>query len=63
MLAAYHPQNEVDTARTYCEGTSEEYLGKLNAAARGFKIETKLFPRKVKKYVGFVKHSKAEPDG
>ncbi|PPQ75434.1 hypothetical protein CVT26_015356 [Gymnopilus dilepis] len=41
-----HGHDEVDTARTYCEGTSEEYLGKLNAAARGFKIETKLFPRK-----------------
>ncbi|KLO16933.1 Aldo/keto reductase [Schizopora paradoxa] len=39
-----HGHNEVDTARTYCSGTSEEYLGKINWQKRGLVMETKLAP-------------------
>lgn len=38
--------NEVDTARIYCDGTSEEYLGQLDLQTRGIKIDTKLSPIK-----------------
>ena len=38
---------QVDTARTYCEGTCEEYLGQIDTKGRGVKIETKLYPAKV----------------
>ncbi|KAH8929889.1 Aldo/keto reductase [Atractiella rhizophila] len=42
---------EVDTARVYCGGTSEEYLGKIGWQKRGLVMETKallssLFPMK-----------------
>jgi len=36
---------EVDTARTYTKGTSEEYLGKLSWQKKGLIVETKLHPR------------------
>ncbi|KAI0728814.1 Aldo/keto reductase [Fomitopsis betulina] len=39
-----HGHTEVDTARTYTGGTSEEYLGKIDWRGRGLKIETKLYP-------------------
>jgi len=39
-----HGHTEVDTARVYCAGTSEEYLGKVNWQKRGLTMETKLFP-------------------
>lgn len=39
-----HGHTEVDTARSYCGGTSEEYLGKINWQERGIKMETKLYP-------------------
>ncbi|ETW77434.1 hypothetical protein HETIRDRAFT_37198 [Heterobasidion irregulare TC 32-1] len=39
-----HGHIEVDTARTYCSGTSEEYLGKIDWKGRGLKMETKLYP-------------------
>ncbi|KAK6338636.1 hypothetical protein TWF696_009447 [Orbilia brochopaga] len=35
---------ELDTARIYGEGTSEELLGELNWQARGITMETKLYP-------------------
>ncbi|PPQ63351.1 hypothetical protein CVT24_006724 [Panaeolus cyanescens] len=37
-----HGHAEIDTARTYAGGTSEEYLGKIDLASKGLKIETKL---------------------
>ncbi|KAL5527047.1 hypothetical protein ACEPAG_5838 [Sanghuangporus baumii] len=39
-----HGHYEIDTARAYCGGTSEEYLGKINWQKRGLKIDTKLYP-------------------
>ncbi|THH08213.1 hypothetical protein EW145_g2859 [Phellinidium pouzarii] len=39
-----HGHYEIDTARTYCGGTSEEYLGKINWQKRGLKMDTKLYP-------------------
>ncbi|EJD00801.1 Aldo/keto reductase [Fomitiporia mediterranea MF3/22] len=39
-----HGHYEVDTARMYGSGTSEEYLGKLNWQKRGLKMDTKYFP-------------------
>jgi len=35
---------EVDTARAYTKGTSEEYLGKVNWQKKGLIVETKLYP-------------------
>ncbi|KAI1376957.1 NADP-dependent oxidoreductase domain-containing protein [Hypoxylon crocopeplum] len=34
----------IDTALVYGEGSSEEYLGKLDWPSRGFKMDTKLYP-------------------
>lgn len=39
-----HGHSEIDTARVYAAGTSEEYLGRLDLENKGFKIETKLYP-------------------
>ncbi|KAH9886974.1 Aldo/keto reductase [Cubamyces lactineus] len=39
-----HGHYEIDTARTYSGGTSEEYLGKINWQKRGLVIDTKLYP-------------------
>jgi aflatoxin B1 aldehyde reductase len=36
---------QVDTARIYGLGTSEELLGKINHKGRGLVLETKIFPR------------------
>ncbi|KAF2178411.1 Aldo/keto reductase [Zopfia rhizophila CBS 207.26] len=41
-----HSHNEIDTARIYGGGSSEEYLGQLNLKERGIVIDTKLSPRK-----------------
>ncbi|KAJ7470565.1 Aldo/keto reductase [Mycena latifolia] len=40
-----HGHREIDSARTYCGGTCEEYLGQVNWKERGLLIETKLAPR------------------
>jgi aflatoxin B1 aldehyde reductase len=37
-----HGGKEVDTARVYGGGSSEEYLGQLNWKERGLVMETKL---------------------
>jgi len=39
-----HGHTEIDTARIYGGGTSEEYLGKIDWKERGLKLETKLYP-------------------
>ncbi|KJA27231.1 hypothetical protein HYPSUDRAFT_84137 [Hypholoma sublateritium FD-334 SS-4] len=39
-----HGHTEIDTARVYSEGTSEEFLGKIDLASKGLKLETKLYP-------------------
>lgn len=39
-----HGYDEVDTARFYGGGTSEEYLGKLNWQERGIVMDTKYYP-------------------
>lgn len=36
--------SQIDTARAYTGGTSEEYLGRLDLSSQGFKLETKLYP-------------------
>ncbi|BGP28838.1 hypothetical protein JCM10296v2_000574 [Rhodotorula toruloides] len=43
-----HGHNEVDSALAYCNGTSEEYLGKLNWKSRGVLVDTKLWPMEYK---------------
>jgi len=40
-----HGHDEIDTARTYCGGTCEEYIGRVDWKKRGLKMETKLAPR------------------
>lgn len=37
-----HGHSEVDTARFYCEGTSEEYLGDLDWKSMGLVMDTKV---------------------
>ncbi|KAJ3810062.1 Aldo/keto reductase [Lentinula aff. lateritia] len=37
-----HGHTEIDTARVYCAGTSEEILGQIDWKAKGLKLETKL---------------------
>ncbi|VDB87118.1 unnamed protein product [Peniophora sp. CBMAI 1063] len=39
-----HGHKEVDSARFYCNGSSEELLGKIDYKARGLLYETKLYP-------------------
>ncbi|RDW61973.1 hypothetical protein BP6252_11406 [Coleophoma cylindrospora] len=39
-----HGHKEVDTARVYGGGSSEEYLGELGWQSRGLVMETKLYP-------------------
>lgn len=39
--------HKVDTARTYAGGTSEKLLGRIDWAAKGLKLETKLSPNAV----------------
>ncbi|KAJ7499440.1 Aldo/keto reductase [Mycena latifolia] len=39
-----HGHREIDTARVYCGGTSEEYLGKIDWQKKGILMETKLYP-------------------
>jgi len=39
-----HGHSEVDTARVYTGGTSEEYLGEIDWQKRGLNVETKLYP-------------------
>ncbi|KAF3935806.1 hypothetical protein ABW19_dt0204681 [Dactylella cylindrospora] len=36
--------SEIDTARVYNSGTSEEYLGKIGTTSRGITIATKIWP-------------------
>ncbi|KAF8140787.1 NADP-dependent oxidoreductase domain-containing protein [Mycena galopus ATCC 62051] len=43
-----HGHTEVDTARMYTGGTSEEMLGVIGWQERGLKIQTKIFPTKGK---------------
>ena len=43
-----HGHTEIDTARVYTGGTSEQYLGKVNWRNRGLKLETKLYPTAVR---------------
>ncbi|EIW65256.1 Aldo/keto reductase [Trametes versicolor FP-101664 SS1] len=39
-----HGHYEIDTAKTYSQGTSEELLGKINWKERGLAMDTKLYP-------------------
>ncbi len=41
-----HGHDEVDTARVYGGGTSEEYLGAVDWQKRGIKMETKFYPNR-----------------
>jgi aryl-alcohol dehydrogenase-like predicted oxidoreductase len=42
-----HGHDEIDLARVYGAGTSEEYLGKIGWKERGLRIEMKLYSLKV----------------
>ncbi|KAF9069985.1 Aldo/keto reductase [Rhodocollybia butyracea] len=56
-----HGHTEVDTSRTYCLGTSEEYLGQIDWKSKGIKMETKLIAMNIDfetapaTYVAFMK--------
>ncbi|TIC22549.1 aldo/keto reductase [Wallemia mellicola] len=43
-LFGKYGHTELDTARVYGKGTSEEYLGKLNVEKRGYQVSSKLYP-------------------
>ncbi|KZT56053.1 Aldo/keto reductase [Calocera cornea HHB12733] len=47
-----HGHTEVDTARVYCGGTSEEYLGKIGWQKRGLVMMTKLYPTGASNRIG-----------
>lgn len=53
---------QIDTARVYASGSSEEYLGKIDLAAKGLKLETKLYPAKVRKTVYNRQHCRLTYD-
>lgn len=38
---------QIDTAKTYSQGTSEVLLGKINWKERGLAMDTKLYPNAV----------------
>jgi len=58
-----HGHTEIDTARTYTGGTSEEYLGELGWQKRGLKMETKLYPNvSGSRYASAVKISHSPED-
>ncbi|KAH7930866.1 Aldo/keto reductase [Leucogyrophana mollusca] len=59
-----HGHDEVDSARSYCGGTSEEYLGKIDCKGRNLKLETKYYPdTKIKSvYVEDGVHSHSPED-
>jgi aflatoxin B1 aldehyde reductase len=50
-----HGHTEIDTARVYGEGSSEEYLGDLQWKSHGFQMDTKLYPTGI----GLVKDKEA----
>ncbi|KZO91825.1 Aldo/keto reductase [Calocera viscosa TUFC12733] len=55
-----HGHTEVDTARGYCGGTSEEYLGKIGWQKRGLVMQTKLYPTAARNrlgHLGAIDHS------
>ena len=41
-----HAFNELDTARMYCDGNTEQVLAELNVEKEGFSVATKAFPFK-----------------
>lgn len=53
-----HGHNEIDTARFYGAGSSEEYLGELEWKKRGIVMDTKYYPTRGKNMP-----SKDEPEG
>ncbi|KZT56054.1 Aldo/keto reductase [Calocera cornea HHB12733] len=57
-----HGHTEIDTARGYCGGTSEEYLGKIGWQKRGLVMMTKLYPTAARNRLntpGAIDHSTA----
>ncbi|KAJ3286480.1 hypothetical protein HDU79_006454 [Rhizoclosmatium sp. JEL0117] len=42
-----HGHTELDTARMYCEGNTEEVLGELGVVAQNFQVHTKAYPFKL----------------
>ncbi|EFX02012.1 aflatoxin b1-aldehyde reductase [Grosmannia clavigera kw1407] len=55
-----HGYNEVDTARVYGDGSSEEYLGQLDLAKRGIVLATKLAPGTIASMAHAYTHRPAE---
>jgi len=56
-----HGHTELDTARVYGSGTSEEYLGKLQVQKQGLILETKLYPSTATRMGSdFMTHSAAD---
>ncbi|KAA1472011.1 Aldo/keto reductase [Dentipellis sp. KUC8613] len=58
-----HGHTEIDTARVYAGGTSEEYLGKIDWQGRGLKMETKLYPNTNPNLAGSIDVIKHTPEG
>jgi aflatoxin B1 aldehyde reductase len=56
-----HGHREIDSARTYCGGTSEEYLGQINWQEKGLLIETKLSVRAGCGFLNSVSHCACSP--
>ena len=54
---------QIDTARTYTSGTSEEYLGKIDWKKRGLVMDTKLYPNAVRGFCAHILTSVVETMG
>lgn len=55
-----HGHRDIDTARVYGNGTSEEYLGKLHAGQQGLILDTKFYPvlkADPERYSGTIRHN------
>lgn len=55
--------NQIDTARFYSNGASEEYLGKIGWQKRGILMETKLYATAVRNSTCFFSSKSRKPDG
>lgn len=57
-----HGHKEIDTARVYGEGSSEEYLGDLRWQDRGLVMDTKLYPTAVRPALATEHYSHSPED-
>jgi aflatoxin B1 aldehyde reductase len=62
QLFQKHGHNEIDTARVYGDGTSEELLSEIDWQKRGIVLDTKLYPNKGSPTAGSLQYSHSPED-